>query len=81
MNSRWPPMSSMRSAASVMSCGMSAHPRGSTRFPVGPPSALAPLSDSTISRVLSSTPRVRKKATIRPIWASAWVRNPANRLN
>src|SRR5664279_4760424 len=45
--------------------------------PVGPPSALAPLSEITMMRVLSSLPRVRRKSSSRPRWWSVWLRKPA----
>ena len=46
--------------------------------PVGPPSALAPLSEMTITIVLSRTPCSRRKSSSRPRWWSVWLRKPAN---
>ena len=45
--------------------------------PVGPPSALAPLSEITMTMVLSSCPCSRRKSRSRPRWWSVWLRNPA----
>jgi hypothetical protein len=46
--------------------------------PVGPPSALAPLSDRTMIRVLSNSPSSRRNSSSRPMWWSVCSRNPAN---
>ena len=45
--------------------------------PNGPPSWLAPLSDSRIRSVLSSRPRRSRPSTSRPIWASVCSRKAA----
>ena len=46
--------------------------------PPGPPSALAPLSEMTMTIVLSRTPCSRRKSSSRPRWWSVWLRKPAN---
>ena len=46
--------------------------------PVGPPSALAPLSETTMTIVLSRSPCSRRKSSRRPRWWSVWLRKPAN---
>jgi len=45
--------------------------------PSGPPSALAPLSDTRTMTVLSRSFLSSRNATSRPIWASVCERNPA----
>src|SRR5436309_10465231 len=45
--------------------------------PLGPPSPLAPLSATTITRVLSSSPAAARASSSRPMCWSAWLRNPA----
>ena len=52
--------------------------RCSLTLPYLPPSALAPLSENTMTSVFSITPRFSREESTRPIWASVWVRNPAN---
>ena len=51
--------------------------RCSLALPMVPPSALAPLSEKTMTSVLSIAPRLSSDERTRPIWASVWVRNPA----
>src|SRR5690349_19907406 len=46
--------------------------------PVGPPSSLVPLSDRSTISTSSSTPSSASAATSRPIWWSAWLKNPEN---
>ncbi len=45
--------------------------------PRGPPSADVPLSEMSITMVLSSVPISRKASSTLAICASVWVRNPA----
>ena len=52
--------------------------RCSLTLPATPPSALAPLSEKTMTSVLSSAPRLSSDERTRPICASVWVRKPAN---
>ena len=49
----------------------------SLRVPCSPPSALAPLSDTATTRVLSSSPIRSMKSSTLPMWWSVWVRKPA----
>ena len=67
----------MRARNSPAPAGTAFHRRTSLIDPMGPPSALAPLSDTAITRVLSHSPSWRMKSNTRPIWASACERNPA----
>jgi hypothetical protein len=45
--------------------------------PLGPPSPLAPLSETSITMVLSSSPDCSRKSSRRPISWSVWDRKPA----
>jgi hypothetical protein len=45
--------------------------------PLGPPSPLAPLSETRTTIVLSRSPICSRKARRRPISWSVWLRNPA----
>ena len=49
--------------------------------PVGPPSALAPLSEMTITIVLSRTPCSRRKSSSRPRWWSVWLEEAREHLH
>ena len=53
------------------------HNRTSLIEPLAPPSALAPLSDTAMTNVLSRSPSSVMKSSTRPIWASAWDKKPA----
>jgi hypothetical protein len=45
--------------------------------PSGPPSPEAPLSETTMTSVLSRCPVSSRKSSSRPMWWSACARNPA----
>jgi len=51
--------------------------RFSLTDPSGPPSPDAPLSETTMTNVLSRCPVSSRKSSSRPMWWSAWDRNPA----
>src|SRR5664280_1108861 len=72
-----PPMSSMRSTASSGTSTRKLKYFISCMTPKGPPSWLAPLSDSRMSKVLSSSPSWSRESTKRPIWASVCSRKAA----
>jgi hypothetical protein len=60
-----------------MDSRMCAVKRCSLKLPALPPSALAPLSEKTMTSVLSNAPRASSDERTRPICASVWVRKPA----
>src|ERR687891_690222 len=74
---RGPPISSRRASASSRVRGNQFQARASLSEPTGPPSDEAPLSDSTSTRVRSSSPDRCSHSISRPTWASVCARNPA----
>ncbi len=64
----------MRDTASSGSVPTTFQGRTSLMEPVGPPSELAPLSDSTRTTVSSRSPSSSRWASRRPIWWSVWDR-------
>ena len=60
-----------------MSSGMPLKNLFSLTEPLGPPSPLAPLSETSITMVFSSSPDSSRKSSRRPISWSVWDRNPA----
>ena len=60
-----------------MSSGMPLKNLFSLTDPLGPPSPLAPLSETSITMVFSSSPDSSRKSSRRPISWSVWDRNPA----
>src|SRR4029450_8934985 len=71
------PRSSRYSRFSWMSSGMPLKNLFSLTDPLGPPSPLAPLSETSITMVFSSSPDSSRKSSRRPISWSVWDRNPA----
>ncbi len=70
-------MSSIRANISSFEAGSRFTSRTSLIEPVGPPSELAPLSDTTTTIVLSKSPTSERKPSTRPICSSACERKPA----
>ena len=60
-----------------MSSGMPLKNSDSLIEPFGPPSPLAPLSETSTTIVFSSWPDSSRKSSSRPISWSVWLRNPA----
>ena len=68
----------MRPSASSTVWGTRFQMRLSLVDPTGPPSELAPLSESTMSSVRSSSPVSSRNASRRAIWSSVWDMKAAN---
>jgi hypothetical protein len=62
----------MCSSVSSVGVGMPLKKRHSLNVPFGPPSPLAPLSETTTMIVLSSSPDDSRKSMTRPTWSSVY---------